>query len=168
MTPQPTQEGSDASARVRPATRHSRRRIFEEARAIVFAELAESLKLTELAPRLSTSPRQLQRAFAESCGLSFSEYLVRARMNSAAHLLEDGGLAVADVARAVGYGTGGQFSRAFQRFHGVTPGRYRQAALASVRTPESARDGLESTPRASESTQGASLDPPPHLQLQLG
>ena len=168
MTPHPKRDGSDdVSGGVRPATRHSRRKIFEEARAIVFAELAESLKLTDLARRLSTSPRQLQRAFAESCGLSFREYLVRVRMNSAARLLEQESLTVAAVARAVSYGTGGQFSRAFQRFYGVTPGRYRQTARAAG-AAEPARGGLESTSGASESTQDASLASGPHLQLQLG
>ena len=109
-------------------TRRSRRKIFDEARAVLVAEPESDFSLEDLARRLSTSPRQLQRAFAENPGISFREYRARVRMTKAARLLAATDIEIADVARAVGYGTRGQFSRAFCRFHGTTPDRYRRGA----------------------------------------
>lgn len=147
------------AAQARPGTLIARRKIFEEARSILIEELGSDLRLTELASRLATSPRQLQRAFAEGSGASFSEYLTQLRMRKAARLLAAESTSVASVARAVGYGTRGQFSRAFSRWHGVTPGRFRRVCE---------RWRSESARRASASAEDASFPPREHLEMLPG
>ena len=79
------------------------------------------LSLARVAHEIATSRRQLQRAFAEAGGTSFSRELQRVRMARAAQLLADGSLPVQSVAGAVGYRQAAQFAKVFRRHHGVPP-----------------------------------------------
>src|SRR3712207_8927981 len=65
-------------------------------------EYAEDLVLDDVAGRIATSRRQLQRVFAELAGTGFREELAAIRMERAAELLR-GPLPVGEVARRVGY-----------------------------------------------------------------
>ena len=111
----------------RRATIASRRALFEEAAAIIALEYPGELSLEEVARRLFTSPRQLQRAFAEAGATGFREHLRRVRMDHAAELLREG-LPVRDVGKAVGYRQPAQFAKAFRREFGESPSSARSAA----------------------------------------
>ena len=69
-----------AAARTRTLER--RAALFEEAVRLIDAEYRSSVALDELARRIGTSRRQLQRAFAEAGETSFRSYLQRARFSS--------------------------------------------------------------------------------------
>src|SRR5215218_10392433 len=107
-----------AAQRQRPTTIQSRRALFEEAAAIVALEYPDRLELDQVARRLATSPRQLQRGFAEAGQTSFRTYLRTVRMERAGELLREGTLRVWEVAEAVGYSQPAQFAKAFRRHHG--------------------------------------------------
>ena len=109
----------------RPATALRRRDLFLEATAIIEDEYDCPVALDDVARRVATSRRQLQRAFAEAGETSFRAYLQRVRMNRAAELLQDGGVPVSAVASAVGYRQAAQFAKAFRRHHGAPPSSYR-------------------------------------------
>ena len=109
----------------RPATAVRRRAIFMEASAIIDAEYRKRLQLDDVARRVATSRRQLQRAFAEAGETSFRAYLQRVRMERAAELLRDGTAPVNEVASAVGYRQPAQFAKAFRRHHGSPPSSFR-------------------------------------------
>ena len=79
--------------------------------------------MDEVARRVATSPRQLQRVFAEVAGTSFSDHLREVRL--ARELLRRDPRTVAEIAGAVGYGSASAFSVAFRRRHGVPPGAVR-------------------------------------------
>jgi AraC family transcriptional regulator of adaptative response / methylphosphotriester-DNA alkyltransferase methyltransferase len=111
--------------RQRKDTIASRKALFEEAAAIIALEYPEPLELGAIARRLYTSPRQLQRAFAEAGHTGFRAYLCKVRMERADELLRDGSLRVRDVAEAVGYRQPAQFAKAFQRHHGRPPSAVR-------------------------------------------
>ena len=76
------------------------------------------------------STRTLQRRLAEQ-GTCFSEVLEQARYQAAAKLLRRSDIAVADVSDHVGYEHPQHFIRAFRRWAGVTPGRYRGSVSAT-------------------------------------
>ncbi len=114
----------------RPATALRRRTIFLEAKAIIDAEYRKKLQLDDVAHRVATSRRQLQRAFAEAGETSFRDYLQRVRMEHAADLLRDGSAPVNEVAHAVGYRQPAQFAKAFRRHHGAPPSSFRGGALS--------------------------------------
>jgi transcriptional regulator GlxA family with amidase domain len=109
----------------RPATIRHRTSLYQEAVAIVSREYGSDLALDDVAHRVASSRRQLQRAFAEIGDTSFREHLTRVRMERAAELLASSGLAVRDVAQRVGYRQPAQFAKAFRRRHGVAPSQYR-------------------------------------------
>jgi AraC family transcriptional regulator, regulatory protein of adaptative response / methylphosphotriester-DNA alkyltransferase methyltransferase len=118
----------------RRTTIEARRALFEEASAIIALEYPAPLELAAVARRLATSPRQLQRAFAEAGGTTFRTYLRAVRMEQAEGLLRDGSLRVREVADAVGYSQPAQFAKAFRRHHGRPPSAPRVAGTLGVGT----------------------------------
>ena len=111
----------------RPATALRRRTLFLEAAAIIEDEYDLRLSLDEVARRVATSRRQLQRAFSEAGETSFRLYVQKVRMDRAAELLRDTRTPVNAVASAVGYRQAAQFAKAFRRHHGAPPSSFRAA-----------------------------------------
>ena len=109
----------------RPATVALRTSLFEDATAIVEREYASELSLDDIARRIASSRRQLQRAYAEVGNTTFREHLTRVRMNRAAELLARRSVTVREVAHRVGYRQPAQFAKAFRRHLGVAPSDYR-------------------------------------------
>lgn len=116
---------------VRQETRQRRRAVFEEAVQIIERDYASDLDLDELARRIATSRRQLQRVFAEVGETSFREYLAKVRMRRAAQLLREGAIPIREVAQSVGYRQPAQFAKAFRRHHGAPPSSMKGAGSSS-------------------------------------
>jgi len=109
----------------RPSTTRLRTSLFEEAVAIVEREYADDLALDDIARRVATSRRQLQRAYAEVGDTTFREHLTAVRMDRAGELLRHGNLTIREVANRVGYRQPAQFAKAFRRHHGSAPSGFR-------------------------------------------
>jgi AraC family transcriptional regulator, regulatory protein of adaptative response / methylphosphotriester-DNA alkyltransferase methyltransferase len=109
----------------RPATIRLRTSLYEDATAIVETEYASELSLDDIARRVASSRRQLQRAYAEIGNTTFREHLTAVRMDRAAEMLTGRGLTVREVAHRVGYRQPAQFAKAFRRHHGLAPSSYR-------------------------------------------
>jgi transcriptional regulator GlxA family with amidase domain len=109
----------------RTSTVRHRTNLFEDATGIVQAEFASDLSLDDIARRVASSRRQLQRAYSEIGQTTFREHLTRVRMERAAQMLADGQLTVRDVANRVGYRQPAQFAKAFRRHIGMAPSDYR-------------------------------------------
>ena len=109
----------------RPSTVRLRTSLFDDAVAIVEQEYASDLSLDDIARRVASSRRQLQRAYAEIGHTTFREHLTRVRMQRAAELLSHRRLTVREVARRVGYRQPAQFAKAFRRYQGLAPSAYR-------------------------------------------
>jgi AraC family transcriptional regulator of adaptative response / methylphosphotriester-DNA alkyltransferase methyltransferase len=109
----------------RPATVRHRTSLYEEATAIVGAEYGSDLSLDDIARRVASSRRQLQRAYAEIGRTTFREHLTAVRMERAAEMLAGRGPTVREVAHRVGYRQPAQFAKAFRRHHSVSPSTYR-------------------------------------------
>ncbi len=116
----------------RPATVQRRRDLFLDAARIIEDEFPDKLALDDLARRVATSRRQLQRAFAEAGETSFRAYLQRVRMERAAELLRGSVAPVNQVASAVGYRQPAQFAKAFRRHHGAPPSTFRMASPSAL------------------------------------
>ena len=109
----------------RPSTIRHRTSLFEDAVAIVQAEYASELSLDDIARRVASSRRQLQRAYSEIGETTFRDHLTTVRMEKAAELLAARGLTIREVAFRVGYRQPAQFAKAFRRHHGVSPSDFR-------------------------------------------
>lgn len=110
----------------RPSTIRYRTRLYEDVCSLVEREYASDLQLEDIARRIASSRRQLQRAFAEIGRTSFRDHLAAVRMKRAAELLLSPDLTVKEVASRVGYRQPAQFAKAFRRTHGVPPSEFRE------------------------------------------
>jgi AraC family transcriptional regulator, regulatory protein of adaptative response / methylphosphotriester-DNA alkyltransferase methyltransferase len=109
----------------RPATIRHRTSLFHDAVSIVEHEYASELSLDEIARRVASSRRQLQRAYAEIGETTFRDHLTRIRMQRAAEMLATRNLTVREVAHRVGYRQPAQFAKAFRRHQGMAPSAFR-------------------------------------------
>jgi AraC-like DNA-binding protein len=82
---------------IRTGTVARRRALYDEAAEIIEREYAQPIELDDVARRLATSRRQLQRAFSEAGATSFRTHVARVRMRRALELLREGSLPVRDV-----------------------------------------------------------------------
>jgi AraC-like DNA-binding protein len=106
------------------------------ARAVVARHYRRPLTLAAVARALASSPRQLQRAYAQFGGCTFSEDLRARRMAAAAELLaEQRSIPIRDVARLAGYRQAAHFARAFRLVYGMPPARFRERASRARAAP---------------------------------
>src|SRR3954454_16756465 len=111
----------------RPSTIRHRTSLYEEATAIVEEEFAADLSLDDIARRVASSRRQLQRAYAEIGRTTFPEHLTAVRMERTAEMLKTRSLTVRHGAHRGGYRQPAQCAKAFRRHHGRSPSDYRVA-----------------------------------------
>ncbi len=120
----------------RPATVALRSSLYEDAVAIVEREYASDLALDDIARRVASSRRQLQRAYTEVGDTTFREHLTAVRMERAAELLARSSITVREVAHRVGYSHPAQLGYAFRRQHGVARSEYRLRNRARASTDQ--------------------------------
>lgn len=124
---------------MRADTLSDRRRLYVLSRALVARHYRRELTVAAVSRALASSPRQLQRAYSQFGTTTFREDLLARRMAVAAQLLqEQRSLAVADVARLVGYRHAPHFARVFRSRYGLSPARFRETAR---RAADGASDG---------------------------
>ena len=82
--------------------------------------------LDELAVIAGCSPTHFSRAFKQSMGVAPFYWLNERRVERAKCLLEDKRLSLAEIALAVGFSAQPQFTTAFGKSTGMTPGRWRR------------------------------------------
>lgn len=85
------------------------------------AHLTEEIDYEAVAKQACSSSFHFQRMFGMLCGFSLGDYIRMRRLTLAAEDLMRTDHKVIDVALGYGYDTPESFSRAFQRFHGITP-----------------------------------------------
>jgi len=73
---------------------------------------------------LDTTPRSLQRKIAEM-GMTYRQVLDQTRCDYACQLLSQSELKISEVAKALGYEDAGSFTRAFERWMGLSPLHFR-------------------------------------------
>ena len=83
------------------------------------------ISVGDIADRFGFERSYLYRIFKEKYGLGIKEYIIKVRMECAGALLLEGH-PVGVSARAVGYKDEFNFSKAFKKYHGASPTRYRQ------------------------------------------
>ena len=117
---------NDGTRRVKPSPVDRKRAV--EAALWLDAHAAEDIDLDTLAARSKLSAFHFLRVFAAVIGVTPHQYLVRARLRRAAHLLAETQQAVTDIALEVGFADVSNFVRTFHRAAGVSPRGFRTAA----------------------------------------
>lgn len=113
---------------LRKHTLIERRRLYLLACVAIKRHYRKPLTVEMVAKALATSPRQIQRAFAQFSDSTFHDDLVARRMSAAADLLSQPTIPVRDVAQQVGYRQAPHFARAFRLSYGVSPTGFRIAS----------------------------------------
>ncbi|MDD3334360.1 MAG: AraC family transcriptional regulator [Eubacteriales bacterium] len=83
--------------------------------------LLEELDVRDVAAQAYVSAFHFQRVFSVLCGFTVGEYIRNRRLSLAAQELSATDGRVIDVALAYGYESPDSFTRAFTRFHGISP-----------------------------------------------
>lgn len=87
----------------------------------VEAHLTDEIDFDEVASQACSSPFHFQRMFGMLCGFTLGDYIRMRRLSSAASDIQASSERVIDIALRYGYDTPESFSRAFSRFHGISP-----------------------------------------------
>ncbi len=107
---------------------------FQQSIDFIEENLTGSPDIEEIAGLAALSPFYFQRIFGALCGMTVGEYIRARRMTLAAQELSSTDAKVIDVALKYGYDSPDSFSKAFQRFHGISPSQARDtgATLRSI------------------------------------
>jgi len=84
----------------------------------------EKIRSEDVASACEMSAFRFSRAFHETFGLTFQDYVLRYRILEACRLLRHPDANVTEVAYSVGFNDASYFSRAFRRFIGTSPSAY--------------------------------------------
>lgn len=97
-------------------------------RAIEYIEnnLTNDITIQDISKYAYISPFYLQKGFALVCGYSISEYIRNRRLSLAARDLLSTNERIIDIAIKYGYDSPDSFTKAFTRFHGLTPSSVRK------------------------------------------
>jgi AraC-like DNA-binding protein len=114
-------------------TRSPPRDFLDEVRAAVLASLPRGGSLlAQVAHRLDTSPRTMQRHLLER-GVRFTALVTEVRRAESQRLITGTPLSLSTIARELGYSDLANFLRAFRRWTGTTPTVFRDRAGAGCR-----------------------------------
>ena len=89
--------------------------------------LTEEADVEAIAAKAALSPFYYQRIFGALCGMTVGEYIRSRRMTLAAQELAGSEAKVIDIAMKYGYDSPDSFTKAFCRFHGITPSEARES-----------------------------------------
>lgn len=103
-------------------------------RAIDYTEehLTEETDYEAIARAAASSVFHFQRIFSMLCGYTLGDYIRMRRLSLAADELRRTDLKIIDIALKYGYDSPESFSRAFTRFHGVTPSQARRGESVKI------------------------------------
>jgi len=91
--------------------------------------LTKELDIGKIAKKAALSSFYYQRIFGAMCGMTVGEYIRERRMTLAAQELAGSDCKVIDIALKYGYDFPDSFTKAFQRFHGITPAQAREKGV---------------------------------------
>ena len=97
--------------------------------------LTDDISAQDVADRVHLSPFFLQRGFSLMTGCGIGEYIRNRRLYQAARDLKETEDKVIDIALRYCYETPESFTKAFSRFHGVTPSQVRDGSAGKVFLP---------------------------------
>lgn len=95
--------------------------------------LQEELHIADIAAQAWYSPFHFQRMFRAISGFTVHEYIRKRRLSEAALMLRSTGQSILEVAIASQYQSQEGFTRAFESFFGMSPGKYRKSDMACPR-----------------------------------
>jgi AraC-like DNA-binding protein len=118
-------ERDGAGVHTLPPARLPRHKM-ERLRTFIEENVAQPLRVQDLAAVVHMSPFHFSRLFKQASGLSPHAYLVSCRVERAKRMLAESSLPLVEVGASVGFQTQGHFTEVFRRHTGTTPRRFRR------------------------------------------
>jgi two-component system, response regulator YesN len=84
------------------------------------------ISLVSAAEYLNIHPNYLSKIFKNAVGESFTDYVIKAKMNEAKKILKTSSCKVYEVAETLKYNDTGYFIKLFKKVFGISPNEYRQ------------------------------------------
>lgn len=95
----------------------------------------ESLRMEDLADKANLSPTQFERRMKKIFQLTPSRFILKSRIDTAANLLLNSEMTVAQISLQVGFCDQSALSRQFRHLTGLSPVQYRQLRSKKLATP---------------------------------
>lgn len=97
-------------------------------RAVSFIEnnYDKNLSLKTVADEIFISSHYLSHLFRDELDLTFTDYLMKTRMEESVKLMKNKKMRICEIAEAVGFSDASYYSKAFKKFYGVSPGKYQK------------------------------------------
>ena len=102
-------------------------RWLEQAREILHADFAKSLKLADIAQAVGVHPVHLAQTFHKSYRCTVGDYVRQLRIEYACQQLATSESPIVEIALAAGFCDQSHFTRTFKRLTGTCPSQYRDA-----------------------------------------
>lgn len=103
------------------------------------ANITDEIDFEAVAKQAFSSSFHFQRVFGILCGYSLGDYIRMRRLSLAGEELSRGNGKIIDIALKYGYDTPESFSRAFTRFHGISPSEAKHGGKVKIFTPLSVK-----------------------------
>ena len=102
----------------------------ERAKNYIVQHFAEDITLTGLAEHLALHPNYVSTLFKKACGIPFSHFLRRLRIEEACRRMRETNEKLYEIGERVGYPDPVQFNRAFREEMGCSPREYKKRQKA--------------------------------------
>jgi len=106
------------------ADAHSRKA--SEIIEFVVKHALHDISLKDVADRFGMSEKYFSKDFKRSTGNSFTDFIIRLRINEASRLLSDTQMYVSSICNAVGFNNVANFNRHFGKLKGMAPSEFRK------------------------------------------
>jgi AraC-like DNA-binding protein/ligand-binding sensor protein len=106
-----------------------------KARTFIAEHLGDEISLDQVARAANTSPFYFCKIFKAATGLTFTDYLSRARIERIKQLLLNPHTRISEAAYAAGFQSLSQFNRVFRRIVGEAPTTYREHLHGAAAVP---------------------------------
>lgn len=84
------------------------------------------LNISMIGNHFDMKPAYLSKLFKDHTGEGLLNFINKARVERAKHLIADRTKSLADVSRCAGFNELNTFIRIFRKYEGITPGRYKE------------------------------------------
>jgi len=92
----------------------------------IHGNLESKLRMSDAAKRVNLSSGHFSRSFKMTTGLTYSQYVIRARVDLAKHLLQTSKAPISEIALMCGLSDQPHLNRLFRRLVGVPPSTWRR------------------------------------------
>ncbi len=97
--------------------------------AYINENYASALTMRDVASAFFLNPSYFCKLFKEETGVTFTNYLMKVRVENAKRFMAESSMKLYDVASAVGYTNVQYFSTVFKEIEGITPSQYRSGGV---------------------------------------